>query len=172
MPQLTWGHSSTPREGKFWAVALILGAWVAFNGLAWASDGAAFLTVLREVQLTFRPSVEERPDWSPDGRRIIFDSRVGHTTHIWVMSDDGSNKVEVTKSHFTDGGASFSPDGRSILFYSSRSGSLDIWVMDSDGSNNRRPRPGPLSKVEPRREEGGLGAPHRPREHRRLDHEC
>ena len=60
---------------------------------------------------------EGHPDYSPDGKRIVFDSgRSGHP-EIWVCNSDGSNSVQLTSF----GGPTvttprWSPDGRSVVF--------------------------------------------------------
>jgi dipeptidyl aminopeptidase/acylaminoacyl peptidase len=70
------------------------------------------------------PNHEERPRFSPDGKRLIWTSKATDPTQIW-MSDFDSNAGKLTgKPHQVteistgaDGGI-WSPDGKSILFVS------------------------------------------------------
>ncbi|WP_141726784.1 DPP IV N-terminal domain-containing protein [Streptomyces niveus] len=71
------------------------------------------------------------PDWSPDGKRIVYDSPRGME---WIKSDGTGQEVLTT----TGGAGTFSPDGRSIAFvrtatYETADGwenGRDVWVMD------------------------------------------
>ncbi len=71
------------------------------------------------------------PDWSPDGKHIIF--HVHESESIWsiyAVNADGSNPQRLT-SGAQDASPAWSPDGTRIAF--ARNG--DIWVMRvSDGS--------------------------------------
>ena len=88
------------------------------------------------------------PSWSPDGERIVFNSRrdgnfrndFGITDEIYVMDADGSNQQRLTENLFDDRDPSWSPDGEWIAFVSDRDGLFndEIYVMDADGSNQRR----------------------------------
>ena len=73
-----------------------------------------------------------RPDWSPKGGLIAFQSFKGGTFHIWVMKPDGSGARQITEGHGDDREPRFSPDGTKIAFSSDRAmkGSYDIWVVD------------------------------------------
>jgi Tol biopolymer transport system component len=73
-----------------------------------------------------------RPDWSPKGDLITFESYSGGTFHIWVMKPDGTGIRELTTGHGDDRDPRFSPDGAKIAFSSDRAfkGSYDIWVVD------------------------------------------
>ena len=65
-------------------------------------------------------SVDENPAWSPDGRRIYFDSSRDGNLDVYVMNADGSGQTRLTESPALDAIPVPSPDGRSILFTSDR----------------------------------------------------
>jgi len=86
------------------------------------------------------------PDYSPDGKKIVFDSdRSGHH-EIWVCNSDGSNSVQLT--HFGGPGVEsprWSPDGKNVVFL------LDgkIHVISVNGGPSRRLDTGQRSGIWP-----------------------
>lgn len=89
-----------------------------------------------------------RPDWSPDGKTILFrthpgDDPSGYGANLYTIHPDGSHLRQLT--HYTGGErvleGSYSPDGREIVFGTSHDavgGSLpDLFVMDVDGTHVR-----------------------------------
>ena len=97
-------------------------------------------------RLTNNPSRDISPSWSPDGKRIAFESdRDGHpdvipgwfTSEIYVMDNDGGNQQKLTNNPSRDTSPSWSPDGKRIAFQSDRDGNfnVEIYVIDADGSN-------------------------------------
>lgn len=75
--------------------------------------------------------------WSPDGRRIAFDSKPGALTQIFTMTPDGGGRIQLT-SQGANYGAVWSPDGRHIAFLSRREGKWQVFVMNADGSGQLR----------------------------------
>ena len=74
------------------------------------------------------------PRWSPDGRRIAFDSDAeGGEFDIWVIGADGGKPVRMTTHPANDGNPSWSHDGRWIYFDSARTGPQQVWKMPADG---------------------------------------
>jgi dipeptidyl aminopeptidase/acylaminoacyl peptidase len=70
------------------------------------------------------PNHEERPRFSPDGRRLIWTSKATDPTQIWMCDFDSGNGALVGKPHQVteistgaDGGI-WSPDGKNIVFVS------------------------------------------------------
>jgi dipeptidyl aminopeptidase/acylaminoacyl peptidase len=70
------------------------------------------------------PNHEERPRFSPDGKRLIWTSKATDPTQIWMCDFDSGNGGFVGKPHQlteistgADGGI-WSPDGKSIVFVS------------------------------------------------------
>jgi len=51
------------------------------------------------------------PDWSPDGRRIVFDSTRDGNWEIYTMAVDGSDVRRLTHHEADDARAKWSPDG-------------------------------------------------------------
>ena len=68
-----------------------------------------------------------KPSYSPDGKKIAFESnRMGYED-IWMCDSDGSNCSQLTDRHGTSATARWSPDGRYLAFESSNPGLLAGW---------------------------------------------
>jgi len=78
------------------------------------------------------------PQFSPDGKRIVFMSNRNGPWQIWVCDADGSHPRQVS---FTEsaGTPRWSPDGRSIAFDAPFDGSTWIFVVHVDQSEQTRP---------------------------------
>ena len=82
----------------------------------------------------------EYPSWSPDGKRIAFNSNLSGDHVMYIVDLDGSRLVDLSK--VGEGWqVDWSPDGRSILFTSHRDhpdNYTDVYVMRPDGSGVKR----------------------------------
>jgi Tol biopolymer transport system component len=86
------------------------------------------------------------PHFSPDGRRVAFESeRSGDGHEIWLADADGSHPVQLTRGPgLVQGSPRWSPDGLRVAFDSlSEDGRWDIWTIDADGGPARRLTHGP-----------------------------
>ncbi len=90
------------------------------------------------VRLTRGSGSDGAPDWSPDGRAIVFQSSRDGNQEIYATNADGGAVRRLTRNGAADGEPAWSPDGRQIAFVSDRGGSYDVYVMDADGSHQRR----------------------------------
>lgn len=114
-----------------------------------SSDGEA-------VAITKDAGNNYNPCWSPDGKKIVFNSDRDGNNEIYVMDADGSNVKRLTNNSTADYDPSWGPDGR-IAFVSERGQSPDIFVMNADGTsqkmltnnkwNDLRPAFGPGGKI-------------------------
>ncbi len=92
-----------------------------------------------------------RPDWSPKGDWIAFQSFKGGTFHIWLMKPDGTGVRQLTDGHGDDRDPRFSPDGKRVAFSSDRAfkGTYDIWVAGIDNGKLTQWTSGVLDAFEP-----------------------
>jgi len=89
---------------------------------------------VRPETLIASSEFDANPAYSPDGRRIAFESdRSGPAGNIWVADADGGNPLQLTSFDASAGTPRWSPDGRRIVFDSLKSGSWDLYVIDVDG---------------------------------------
>lgn len=85
--------------------------------------------------LTNHPGVDENPDVSPDGTKIVWASdRDEGRLYLYVMDIDGSNVRRLTFGPGGDNSPRWSRDGTRIAF--ARGGS--IYVIDAEGGEPRR----------------------------------
>ena len=75
------------------------------------------------------------PSWSPDGRRIIFDSPEAGNWDVYVVDADGGIPRRVTTAPSDDNVGVWSRDGRSIYFHSNRAGRSEIWRIPAEGGD-------------------------------------
>ena len=83
---------------------------------------------------------DQRPDISPDGRKIAFaSSRTGHF-EIFVMNSDGTDvrKLTDTLPGITNSWPRWSPNGEWIAFHSNMTGTFQIHAARPDGSEVRQ----------------------------------
>jgi Tol biopolymer transport system component len=73
------------------------------------------------------------PQWSPDGKRIVFDSNAGGNFELYTIEAGGGRQQRLTNQPADDAVASFSRDGNWIYFASSRTGRFEIWKMSANG---------------------------------------
>jgi len=70
------------------------------------------------------------PDYSPDGRRVVFQSYRSGSWDIWAIGSDGNGLEPLTHGPFDDREPVWSPDGTSVAFSSDRSGNYDICILN------------------------------------------
>ncbi|MXY43256.1 MAG: DUF5050 domain-containing protein, partial [Dehalococcoidia bacterium] len=88
-----------------------------------------------QTRLTNDSAWHSLPRWSPDGRRIAFQSYTDENWEIHVMNADGSDQRRLTDNLAWDGMPSWSPDSQRIAFHTTIDENAEIYVMNADGSD-------------------------------------
>jgi Tol biopolymer transport system component len=70
------------------------------------------------------------PHWSPDGRRLVFQSYRDGNYHLWTVGADGTGLTQLTRGPFDCREPRFSPDGGRIACSSDVTGAYAIHVLD------------------------------------------
>jgi len=83
------------------------------------------------TRFTFEGTVNHNPTWSPDGKRIAFNSDKDVTTNIYSRLADGSGGLErLTNSPNANIPMSWSPDGQLLAFLETNPATgADIWIL-------------------------------------------
>ena len=84
-------------------------------------------------KLTSNKLDDEFPNWSPNGRAIVFHRARNDNFDVYRMRRDGGGVERLTTDPAGEGIPAFSPDGRMITFFSERGGSPDLFTMRRGG---------------------------------------
>ncbi|HEY3278943.1 MAG TPA: hypothetical protein VGJ83_00400, partial [Gemmatimonadales bacterium] len=116
------------------------------------TDGDIFVMNVRDFlehgtppkNITNNPAaIDDDPDWSPDGRTIVFTSHAvtdngdDHATaEIYAIAANGVGQpLRLTNNTEEERGAAWSPDGTRLVFMCRRGGAdFEICVMNADGT--------------------------------------
>ena len=79
------------------------------------------------------------PQWSPDGRRLVY----VRDEEIWVMEADGSRVTRVVGKPGGGRQPRWSPDGHRLGFISRRRGWSQVWLIDAPVPRRGRPAADP-----------------------------
>lgn len=82
---------------------------------------------------------DTQPGYSPDGKRIAFESDRSGSEEVWLCNADGSDPVQLTYfGNAWAGAPRWSPDGEKIAFAANAAGNWDIYVINSGGGKPMR----------------------------------
>jgi len=75
------------------------------------------------------------PDWSPDGKQVVFVSDIAGRSNLWKVSASGSWPIQLTQSDDRQYNPIWSPDGKWIVYEQDRAGDelWDLYAVPSDG---------------------------------------
>jgi Tol biopolymer transport system component/tRNA A-37 threonylcarbamoyl transferase component Bud32 len=108
------------------------------------------LSTVAPARWAWSTRFERRPDFSPDGRQVVFSSDRAGASDLWLANADGSNPAQLTNRFGSaEGSPKWSPDGRLIAFTSLKDGNADVWVMGAEGGGHRRLTHWPTMEAEP-----------------------
>ncbi|HEX6880910.1 MAG TPA: winged helix-turn-helix domain-containing protein, partial [Terriglobales bacterium] len=94
---------------------------------------------------------QDGASFSPDGKRIVFQSMRTGFYEIWRSDADGSNLLQLTNFRGTLAGTpSFSPDGTTVIFDSRVTGHAHIFTVSAEGGPLRQVTNGNSDEVMPK----------------------
>jgi Tol biopolymer transport system component len=135
------GNYGSPRlspDGK--RLALTISSTIGTRSDIWIYDiASATLT-----KLTSDGEVNLRPEWSPDGKRVIYGSNRGGRAALWQQNADLSGAAELIQAapELINGGV-VSPDGRALVYWQSTPGirtrTSDIFYRALVGDTTSKP---------------------------------
>jgi TolB protein len=107
-------------SGGFWRVSI---------------DSGAELHQIRYEETTWKA----RPDWSPDGHRVVYSSYLGRQwNQLWLITPEGGDPVQLTYGDFDATAPRWSPDGSRIAFISNEGGNTSLVVLELPGGRRTR----------------------------------
>jgi Tol biopolymer transport system component len=82
-----------------------------------------------------------RPEWTPDGRELLFQSNRGGASAIWVQRADGGaparKLLEIPGAAIWEG--QITPDGKSLIYRTGSGMTADIWYRSLSGDTTPKP---------------------------------
>ena len=83
-----------------------------------------------ETRVALALDAPESPDFSPDGRSIVFSAAQGLVNDIYSLNLETKEIVNLTKDEFADYAPTWAPDGRSLVYLKRVSGNEKLFRLD------------------------------------------
>jgi TolB protein len=110
LPQLTSGPSSLTWGPDSQALVYSMG------GSLWKQG----LDSKEAVQLTDGPGYDYQPDWSPDGKSVVYVSYQKDAMELWLLDMSSGKITQLTKGGAVNVEPRWSPDGKKIVWVSTQ----------------------------------------------------
>jgi len=109
----------------------------------WISGGSVLGGKSQISERPFRRTWCNRtPKYSPDGKRIAFESTRSGSPEVWVCNTDGTEPLKLSSfGGALTGTPRWSPDGKRIVFDSRASGQPELYMVSSGGGKPQLLRP-------------------------------
>lgn len=89
-------------------------------------------------QVTQHGSISILPKFSPDGRRIAYQSYKDRYPFLYILELDTGKSRPLSKSVGLNTSPAWSPDGTKLAVVLSKDANEEIYLMDADGSGKKR----------------------------------
>ena len=125
------------------------------SGAAWSPDGSELVysmqgtlwrqkigtTEAEAVQLTDGPGYDFQPDWSPDGRRVLYTSYRHDALELWVLDLGSGASHALVANGAANLDARWSPDGGRVAYVSTAEhGRFHVFALPvADGTASGEP---------------------------------
>lgn len=83
-------------------------------------------------------TIAHNPSFSPDGTRLVYQSRQSEQWDLWIVELAGGDTQPITRTDYHEVEPVFWPDGHSVVFASDRTGTYDIWELHLSSGALRR----------------------------------
>lgn len=81
-------------------------------------------------RITFSADMDSRPNWSPDGTKIVFVRDNSLDTHLVILDLNTKKETILINSNALDLDPIFSADGNFVYYASAKNGSFDLWKIN------------------------------------------
>ncbi|HEX4969627.1 MAG TPA: CehA/McbA family metallohydrolase [Steroidobacteraceae bacterium] len=123
------------------------------SSVAWSPDGESLVYSMagslwrqkidsdKAVELTHGPGYDYQPDWSPDGKHIVFARHHNNAIELWQLDVASGAAQQLTTTDAVNVEPRYSPDGTRLAYVSTAgSGHFNLFVAPLDGVRLGTPR--------------------------------